>query len=65
MQPEGIAATLAKAECEFGSDGETECEVCDLPIPLGDAIYFFSDGGWESRDGEYLCRACAVKRLTS
>jgi hypothetical protein len=23
-------------------------------------MYFFSDGGWEPRDGTYRCKACAI-----
>lgn len=63
MSPEGIAAEMAKAECEFASDGSFECEKCDLPIPPGDAVFFLSDGGFESRDGSYFCRACFRKYL--
>lgn len=51
---------LDKALCDFGGSGE-ECEECSIPIPPGDPVYFFSDGGYEPRDGAYVCRTCALK----
>jgi hypothetical protein len=51
---------LDGALCDFGGEGEP-CEDCDMPIPPGDPVYFFSDGGFESRDGTYVCKDCAKK----
>lgn len=51
---------LEETICTFGAEGE-ECENCRMPMPPGDPVHFFSDGGWESRDGTYVCQNCAKK----
>lgn len=57
-----IAKHLAETLCEFGGEGE-DCENCHVPIPPGDPVHFFSGGGYESRDGTYVCKACAVNLI--
>lgn len=60
MTDDEMHDALLDALCEFNLD---ECEQCgdeDKSKP----VYFFSDGGWEPRDGTYLCEACARKRLS-
>lgn len=49
--------------CELTSEGDA-CEVqgCGI-IPDGHPVYFFSDGGYDSREGTYLCRAHACEWL--
>lgn len=51
---------LSKHLCEFKADPGQECEECRSDIPEGGEVYFFSDGGFEPRDGTYVCRSCAV-----
>lgn len=49
---------LAPHPCEFVAserDGD-RCEECKKTLPEGARVYFFSDGGYESRDGTYTCR---------
>lgn len=43
-----------------GDDGDPldVCEECNKPIPKGGDIHFLSDGGYEPRDGTYVCEAC-------
>ena len=53
---------MDKALCDFGGTGD-DCEDCNMPIPPGDPVYFFSDGGFESRDGTYVCKMCAINRV--
>lgn len=55
---------LAKHLCEFKAReafNTNFCEECNHIIPEGGDVYFFSDGGYESRDGTYTCRKCAEK----
>lgn len=51
---------LAKKVCNWDLK-EVPCEECHDNQEGGDC-YFFSDGGYEPRDGTYLCKACARKR---
>lgn len=53
---------LAEHLCEF-DDGDT-CENCKAEIPPGQPIYFFSDGGYDCREGTYRCETCARDLLT-
>lgn len=50
--------------CNFKSEGE-KCERCPNHIKRGDAIYFISDGGYESRDGDYVCESCVDALYTT
>lgn len=62
--PAALDEKLAPHLCEFVAserDNANWCEECHETIPEGGKIYFFSDGGYEPRDGTYTCRACAVK----
>ena len=59
-----VESEMTKALCEFGAEGQ-DCEDCLMPMPPGDAVYFFSDGGMEPRDGTYVCKACATKQIRS
>jgi len=49
--------------CEFTSEGDG-CETpgCGI-IPDGQPVYFFSDGGYDSREGTYRCMKCAREML--
>lgn len=50
---------LVELRCEFGLD-EASCDKCGCAD--GDC-YFVSDGGYEPRDGTYLCRDCLQYRF--
>ena len=52
---------LAPHLCEFVAEKGDWCEECKKTIPEGGRVYFFSDGGYEPRDGTYTCRSCAMK----
>jgi hypothetical protein len=62
MTPQEI---LADALCdELAVEGD-HCEDCREQIPMGQPYYWFSDGGYEPRDGTYVCRACAEKYINN
>lgn len=53
---------MDKALCDFDGEGVL-CEGCNTRFSSGDSVYFFSDGGMESRDGTYVCKMCAINRV--
>lgn len=55
-----MTGQLAKHRCEFDSEGDFRCDVCPTVIPAGGPVYWFSDGGYEPRDGTYMCQRCAT-----
>lgn len=59
MTDDEIHDALLDALCEFPLD---ECEKCGDRTE-GAPTYLFSDGGYEPRDGTYLCEPCARKWL--
>lgn len=56
-----IDADIAKLECTFDL-AEVPCEECKA-AQEGEPCHFLSDGGYEPRDGTYLCKACTRKRF--
>lgn len=54
-----IEADIDKRRCKFDLS-ECPCEDCGLDNKDED-VFFWSDGGYEPRDGTYLCRKCSRK----
>lgn len=56
-----IDADISKMLCQWDLK-EVPCEECKDDRE-GEDCYFLSDGGYEPRDGTYLCKACTRKRF--
>lgn len=60
---QAIEDAKANSQCEFDLS-QAQCEKCG-DNRAGEACYFISDGGYEPRDGTYLCASCLPKLFLS
>lgn len=57
-----MSSEISKLRCEFGfREGDDTCDRCQTKQAIGKPMFFLSDGGYEPRDGTYVCRKCAVE----